>query len=277
MMTILKSKTTKAHIDYQLKKPHWIALILLAVAIAFASIHPLELSSYILHQVGTVFMLVTLIICLYKMGLSLISFMLYIGFLLIHILGAHYLYSYVPYNEWSIQYLNLDLNQSLGWTRNMYDRFVHLAYGLLLYPFFYRLFPVWLPQLSKLTLFLLVIQFVMASSLIYEWIEWFIAMGLSPEDAENYNGQQGGIFLATALGTAMAWLTPFSYVQAACIGLVVCIFGFFGGLVMSAIKRDRGVKDWGQLIHGHGGMLDRIDSICFSAPIFFHILRYWWS
>lgn len=194
MMTILKSTTTKAHLDYQLKKPHWIALIVLAVAIAFASIHPLELSSYILHQVGTVFMLVTLIICLYKMGLSLISFMLYIGFLLIHILGAHYLYSYVPYNEWSIQYLNLDLNQSLGWTRNMYDRFVHLAYGLLLYPFFYRLFQVWLPQLSKLTLFLLVIQFVMASSLIYEWIEWFIAMGLSPEDAENYNGQQGDIW-----------------------------------------------------------------------------------
>ena len=76
----------------------------------------------------------------------------------------------------------------------MYDRFVHLAYGLLLYPFFYRLFQVWLPQLSKLTLFLLVIQFVMASSLIYEWIEWFIAMGLSPEDAENYNGQQGDIW-----------------------------------------------------------------------------------
>ena len=80
MMTILKSTTTKAHFDYQLKKPHWVALIVLAVAIAFASIHPLELSSYILHQVGTVFMLVTLIICLYKMGLSLISFMLYIGF-----------------------------------------------------------------------------------------------------------------------------------------------------------------------------------------------------
>lgn len=194
MMTILKSTTTKAHLDYQLKKPHWIGLTVLAVAIAFASIHPLELSSYILHQVGTVFMLVTLIIYLYKMGLSLISFMLYIGFLLIHILGAHYLYSYVPYNEWSMQYLNLDLNQSLGWTRNMYDRFVHLAYGLLLYPFFYRLFQVWLPQLSKLTLFLLVIQFVMASSLIYEWIEWFIAMGLSPEDAENYNGQQGDIW-----------------------------------------------------------------------------------
>ena len=87
----------------------------------------------------------------------------------------------------------------------------------------------------------------------------------------------GGIFLATCLGVSMAWLTPFSRLQAGLIGFIVCLFGFFGGLVMSAIKRDRGVKDWGQLIHGHGGMLDRIDSICFSAPIFFHILRYWWN
>ena len=194
MTTILKTSTTENPINDQLERPHWICLILLCLAVALASIHPLELSSYILHQVGTVFMLITLIICLYKLGLSLMSFVLYIVFLLIHILGAHYLYSYVPYNEWSIQYLNLDLNQSLGWTRNMYDRFVHLAYGLLLYPFFYRVFQVWLPQLSKLTLFLLVIQFVMASSLIYEWIEWLIAMGLSPEDAENYNGQQGDMW-----------------------------------------------------------------------------------
>ena len=77
-MTILKSTTTKAHFDYQLKKPHWIALIVLAVAIAFASIHPLELSSYILHQVGTVFMLVTLIICLYSVGRGICMIALYI-------------------------------------------------------------------------------------------------------------------------------------------------------------------------------------------------------
>ncbi|TCB66440.1 phosphatidate cytidylyltransferase [Acinetobacter sp. ANC 4178] len=102
-----------------------------------------------------------------------------------------------------------------------------------------------------------------------------VAPILSP--SKTIEGLLGGIFLATGLGILMKWLTPFSYWQAALIGLIVCIFGFFGGLVMSAIKRDRGVKDWGQLIHGHGGMLDRIDSICFSAPIFFHILRYWWS
>lgn len=107
------------------------------------------------------------------------------------------------------------------------------------------------------------------------WGKHKVAPILSP--SKTIEGLFGGILLATVLGTAMAWLTPFSYYEAAFIGLVVCIFGFLGGLVMSAIKRDRGVKDWGQLIQGHGGMLDRIDSICFSAPVFFHILRYWWS
>ena len=102
-----------------------------------------------------------------------------------------------------------------------------------------------------------------------------IAPVLSP--SKTIEGLVGGILLATLLGMAMLWLTPFNYWQGAIIGLTVCIFGFLGGLVMSAIKRDRGVKDWGNLIQGHGGMLDRIDSICFAAPIFFHILRYWWS
>jgi len=76
----------------------------------------------------------------------------------------------------------------------MFDRFVHLAYGLLLYPIFYRLFQVWLPQQKPVVIFLLVIQFVVASSMLYEWLEWLIAIGLSPEEAENYNGQQGDMW-----------------------------------------------------------------------------------
>ena len=102
-----------------------------------------------------------------------------------------------------------------------------------------------------------------------------VAPVLSP--SKTVEGLLGGIFLAVLVGVTMSWLTPFNTWQAALIAFILCVFGFFGGLVMSAIKRDRGVKDWGQLIHGHGGMLDRIDSICFSAPIFFHILRFWWS
>jgi len=55
---------------------------------------------------------------------------------------------------------------------------------------------------------------------------------------------------------------------------VIALLGFAGGLVMSAIKRDVGVKDFGAIIEGHGGILDRIDSLCFAAPIFFHLVRY---
>ena len=181
-------------IETQLSLKHWICLAVLLLAVAIASIHPLEFESYLLHQAGTAFMLVALLCCQKKIGFTFYSFALYIGFLLIHILGAHYLYSYVPYNEWLIQYFHFDLNQTMGWPRNMYDRLVHLASGLLLYPVFLRLFQVWLPSVKPFSLFLLVIQFVMATGLIYEWIEWWIAIGLSPEEAENYNGQQGDIW-----------------------------------------------------------------------------------
>ena len=56
---------------------------------------------------------------------------------------------------------------------------------------------------------------------------------------------------------------------------VIALMGFAGGLTLSAIKRDRGVKDYGTLVEGHGGVLDRIDSICFAAPVFFHFTLWW--
>jgi phosphatidate cytidylyltransferase len=49
--------------------------------------------------------------------------------------------------------------------------------------------------------------------------------------------------------------------------------GFAGAMTMSAIKRDRGVRDYGTLVEGHGGVLDRIDAICFAAPVFYHVAR----
>ena len=98
---------------------------------------------------------------------------------------------------------------------------------------------------------------------------------LSP--SKTWEGLMGGVASATALGAALYWITPFAPWQSALMAFVLCLMGFFGGLVMSAIKRDRGIKDWGAMIEGHGGMLDRVDSISFSAPIFFHIVRYWWT
>jgi phosphatidate cytidylyltransferase len=90
-------------------------------------------------------------------------------------------------------------------------------------------------------------------------------------------GFLGGVATASLLGAAMFRLTPFTPWQAFLVAMLLCVTGFFGGLVMSAIKRERGIKDWGTLIEGHGGMLDRIDSLCFSAPVFFHILRYFFQ
>ena len=191
-------------IEKELNLKHYLALASIVLSVIIASIQPLEFESYLLHQAGTVLMLIALLVTLKKIGINFYSFCLYLAFLFIHIIGAHYLYSYVPYNDWINKLFHFNLNQSMGWSRNMYDRFVHFAYGLLLYPFFYRCFQVWLPKVKPFSLFLLVIQFVMASSLFYELIEWWIAMGLSPEDAENYNGQQGDqwdahkdMFLAT--------------------------------------------------------------------------------
>lgn len=181
-------------IEKQFKLKHYVALVLIFIAILLSSIHPLEFEAYLLHQVGTVFMLVLLFIIFKKIGLDFLSFTLYLLFLLIHIIGAHYLYSYVPYNDWIQQVFHFNLDQYMGWSRNMYDRLVHLAYGVLLYPLIYRVFQVWLPTARPFTLFLLVIQFVMASSVFYELIEWAIAIGLSPEEAENYNGQQGDMW-----------------------------------------------------------------------------------
>jgi len=102
-----------------------------------------------------------------------------------------------------------------------------------------------------------------------------IAPKLSP--SKTVEGFIGGVLSASALGAALWWLTPFTPWQAFGMSLAVNLMGFWGGLVMSAIKRDRGIKDWGHMIEGHGGMLDRLDSVCFAAPVFFHLVRYFWS
>lgn len=99
-----------------------------------------------------------------------------------------------------------------------------------------------------------------------------IAPAISPN--KTWEGFLGGIACAVALGTALWWITPFNPWQAALMALAIALIGFVGGLVMSAIKRDRGVKDYGSLIEGHGGVLDRVDSLLFAAPLFFHLTRF---
>ena len=102
-----------------------------------------------------------------------------------------------------------------------------------------------------------------------------VAPNLSP--SKTWEGLVGGIISASVLSALLSFITPFSWYEAALFGFIICLCGFFGGLVMSAIKRDRGIKDWGSSIEGHGGFLDRLDSVIFSAPVFFHLVRYFWT
>lgn len=110
---------------------------------------------------------------------------------------------------------------------------------------------------------------------------WGKLLGKTPVSAlspkKTLEGLIGGVLSASLLGALMHRLTPFSPLQAFGVSLLLCLVAFFGGLVMSAIKRERGIKDWGTLIEGHGGMMDRIDSLCFSAPLYYHILRYFFN
>ena len=102
-----------------------------------------------------------------------------------------------------------------------------------------------------------------------------IAWRVSP--SKTWEGAFAGVVCATAIGTALWWVTPFTPFQSAGMSLMICILGFNGNLVMSAVKRDIGIKDFGVVVEGRGGILDRIDSLCFAAPIFFHLVRYYFN
>jgi phosphatidate cytidylyltransferase len=102
-----------------------------------------------------------------------------------------------------------------------------------------------------------------------------IAPHISPN--KTWEGFIGGVVTAAALGAAAWKLTPFTPIQAFGMALMIALLGFAGGIVMSAVKRDAGVKDYGHLIEGHGGMMDRVDSLSFAAPVFFHVCRFWFG
>lgn len=107
------------------------------------------------------------------------------------------------------------------------------------------------------------------------WGKRAIVPKLSPN--KTVEGFVGGILAASLIGASLWWITPFSPLQAFGISLLITLLGFIGGLCMSAIKRDRGVKDFGAMLEGHGGMMDRIDSLCFAAPVFFHVTRFFFT
>lgn len=178
------------------------------------------------------------------------------------------------------------LSALLGDTAHFLDRSTKVQWALMISVFCISHIPAILTldiegfEDKKLLLMIFLILVVQSSDVLqYVWGKLFgkhkIAPKLSP--SKTVEGFVGGVVSASMLGGLLYWLTPFNPVQAVLMSLLICFMGFLGGLVMSAMKRSMGVKDWGNMISGHGGMLDRMDSLCFAAPIFFHVVRYYWA
>lgn len=153
----------------------------------------------------------------------------------------------------------------------------HLGY-LLTMPACYRWGAGATPGLSDGRTLLIFLLFVVELSDVLQYV-WGKTLGrrkIIPTVSPNktWEGLLGGISSVILLSLGVRFLTPFSLAETALVTLMVTLAGFGGGAVMSAIKRDLGVKDFGSLIPGHGGVIDRLDSLCFAAPIFFHYVRY---
>ncbi|MEI8372653.1 MAG: phosphatidate cytidylyltransferase [Planctomycetota bacterium] len=136
------------------------------------------------------------------------------------------------------------------------------------------------PGANTRLLFFFVLIVQLSDALQYAWAQipsrHVIAPAINP--TKTWEGLLGGSASVTLIGGVLWWATPFqgsNWWMAAAMSLVISVMGFAGGLTLSAIKRDRGVRDYGTLVAGHGGLLDRIDSLCFSAPVFFHLTLYW--
>jgi phosphatidate cytidylyltransferase len=129
---------------------------------------------------------------------------------------------------------------------------------------------------GRTLLLFLVFVVEMSDVLQYVWGKTLGRHQILPTVSPNktWEGFLGGIITTSLAALLIRFLTPFAPLETVGVALLLTVAGFFGGAVMSAVKRDFGVKDFGGLIPGHGGMLDRVDSLCYAAPIFFHYLRY---
>ena len=102
-----------------------------------------------------------------------------------------------------------------------------------------------------------------------------IASSVSPN--KTVEGFLGGVVLTSIVAASLAWATPFHWAAAAGLAAGLAVMGFLGDLTMSAVKRGLGVKDFAASLPGHGGVLDRLDSLAFTAPLFFHVVRFFYA
>jgi phosphatidate cytidylyltransferase len=171
----------------------------------------------------------------------------------------------------------------MGDTNEFLARSAKVQWGLMLTVFSISHAPALLMLDTSVPSALLIVYLIIVVQLsdVFQYV-WGKLIGkhrFSPNisPSKTIEGLIGGGLSAILVGMALHRMTPFSPLQAAAVSTVIVVAGFFGGFVLSAIKRDLKAKDWGYIIEGHGGVLDRVDSLTFAAPLFFHVTRYWFT
>ena len=136
----------------------------------------------------------------------------------------------------------------------------------------------WLGSSAGVLLYLILIVQI-GDAMQYVWSRYLGKRPIAPaiNSSRTWEGFFGGTLTTTLVGAVLFFVTPFNPWESAFLAMITAVMGFAGGMTMSAIKRDRGVKDYGTLVEGHAGILDRIDSLCFAAPVFFHLTRFWFT
>ncbi|MFQ5731907.1 MAG: DUF2238 domain-containing protein [Planctomycetaceae bacterium] len=167
-----------------------------------------------LQHIPTVLALGAAAVAVRKGRLTTGSLACIVAFLWLHILGARYIYSNVPYDDWASSLFGVSVSETFGWRRNHYDRLVHFGFGVLCMPPAMllagrsgKMTTAWALTFGLLT--------VMTIGALYEIFEWLLTVFMSPEDADGYNGQQGDAWdaqkdMALALAGALIVAVAFA-------------------------------------------------------------------
>ncbi len=170
-------------------------LLFLIALLVITTIQPIYGFDMWLQHVGSVLLFVLLFIDARKGHLRLSSYIGIALFTAIHIFGARWLYTMVPYDDWCQNLLNWSPNDTFGWERNHYDRMVHFMFGLSILSACFDWYLLKLPKgISYKYALILAWMSIQVFSLIYELFEWGLTFALSPESVESYNGQQGDMW-----------------------------------------------------------------------------------
>ena len=171
----------------------WLMLVLTAAMIPLSFVAAPYPEELVLQHIPTIVGIILLALAEFYFRPSRLSFVCVVAFLWLHIIGARWIYSFVPYDLFFKRLGGFTLSDTFGWQRNHYDRLVHLASGVLGVPpaseILQRTCGMW-PRGASI----MAVACVLSIGAMYEILEWQIAVSLAPAHAEAYNGQQGDVW-----------------------------------------------------------------------------------